>query len=166
MTVFGRLRAIALTEDIVIAQARKNNSIIFGGQAIRKHIGFFGRPTDDFDVLSNNPKRSARQLERKLDRTAQEDIYYIKPAIHPGTTKVMHKGVDRRKGTRDDFGIADYSKPRRGIRSKRIDGVRYVHLSETIKDKRKAIANPMFAFRKEKDQEDIRRIKTFRAFNK
>ena len=162
----GRLRASTLTRDIVLAKAKKNDSIIFGGQAIRKHIGFFGRPTDDFDVLSKRPKRSARQLERKLDMIAQEDTYYTKPALHPGTTKVMHKGVDMRKGTMDDFGIADYSKPRKGICTKIINGVRYVCLSETIKDKRKAIADKQFAFRKEKDLEDIRRIKRFRRFNR
>ncbi len=160
----GRLRANAMTRQIVLAQAKKNNSIIFGGQAIRKHIGFFGRPTMDFDVLSTRPKRSARQLEKKLDKIAQQDVYFTKPALHPGTTKVMNKGRDMRQGTRDDIGIADYSKPRKGIKSKRINGVRYVNLSETIKDKRKAIADKQFAFRKEKDLEDIRRIKRFRRF--
>ena len=164
MSIMGRLRANALTEQIVIAQAKQNNSIIFGGQAIKKHIGFFARPTNDFDVLSNRPKRSARQLERKLDRIAQEDIYFTKPALHPGTTKVMNKGRDMRKGTRDDIGIVDYSKPRRGIKSKIINGVKYVLLSETIKDKRKAIADPQFTFRKEKDLEDIRRIKRFKRY--
>ena len=164
MSIMGRLRANALTEQIVIAQAKQNNSIIFGGQAIKKHIGFFARPTKDFDVLSNRPKRSARQLERKLDRIAQEDIYFTKPALHPGTTKVMNKGRDMRKGTRDDIGIVDYSKPRRGIKSKIINGVKYVLLSETIKDKRKAIADPQFTFRKEKDLEDIRRIKRFKRY--
>ena len=166
MSIMGRLRASATTEEILIAQAKKNNSIIFGGRAIKKHIGFFARPTRDFDVLSTSPKRSARQLERKLDTVAQEDIYFTQPALHPGTTKVMNKGRDMRKGTKDDFGIADYSKPRRGIKSKRINGVRYVLLSETIKDKRKAIADKQFAFRKEKDLEDIRRIKRFRRFNR
>ena len=160
----GRLRSNALTEQVVIAQAKQNDSIIFGGQAIKKHIGFFARPTRDFDVLSTRPKRSARQLERKLDKIAQQDIYFTKPALHPGTTKVMNKGRDMKQGTRDDFGIVDYSKPRRGIKSKRINGVRYVNLSETIKDKRKAIKDKQFAFRKEKDLEDIRRIKRFRRY--
>ena len=166
MSIIGRLRANAATEQIVLSQAKKNKSIIFGGQAIRKHIGFFGRPTMDFDVLSMKPKRSARQLERKLDTVAQQDTYYTQPALHPGTTKVIHKGQDMRKGTRDDFGIADYSKPRKGICFKVINGIRYVCLHETIKDKRKAIADPQFAFRKEKDLEDIRRIKRFRRFNR
>lgn len=162
MTIIGRLRAEAQTEQIVLAQAKKNDSIISGGQAIKKHIGFFARSTRDFDVLSKRPKKSAKQLERKLDMVAQEDIYFTKPALHPGTIKVMHKGRDMRARTKDDIGIADYSKPRRGLCSKRIGGIRFVCLKETIKDKRKAIKDSQFAFRKEKDLEDIRRIKRFR----
>ena len=145
--------------NIIKKQVRNNNSIIFGGQAIKKHIGFLARVTQDYDILSKAPKKSARQLERNLDTQKGTDNFYIKPALHPGTTKVMHVGSDMVKGTRDDITIADFSKPRKGFKTKRIEGIRYAALSEIKKDKLRSLRSQEFAFRHMKDRDDLNRIK-------
>lgn len=146
-------------KNIIKNQVKENKSIIYGGQAIRKHIGFLARPTKDFDILSKTPNKSARQLERKLDILSGGDNYFIKQAIHKGTFKVQHKGLDRRKNTEDDVEVADFTKPERKVKVKVIGGIRYVHLSETIRDKKKALRDETYAFRHTKDKDDLQRIR-------
>lgn len=150
----------------IFNQVEKNKSVVYGGQAIKKQIGFLARHTKDYDVLSRKPKKSARQLERTLDNKSDGDYYYATPSIfHKGTYKVYHKGVDRKKGTRDDIGIADFTKMR-AMKTKTIDGVKFAQLSEVVKDKRKALADKQYAFRHKKDREDINRIKVHRKLKR
>lgn len=147
---------------VILNQARRNNSIIYGAQSIKKQIGFMARPTQDYDVLSNRPLRSARMLERKLDRQSGGNNYYVKPAQHQGTYKVKHIGGDMTPNTRDDLEVADYTKPERDYSTRRLDGNRYVSLSEVERDKRMSLSDSQFAFRHQKDREDLQRIKLAR----
>lgn len=64
-------RDIAIKEQI-----RKDKNIIYGGKAMNKNmsLGVLYRPTLDFDVISKNPKASARKLEKTLDKKAGADI--------------------------------------------------------------------------------------------
>lgn len=144
---------------VIKKQVRSNDSIIFGGQAIKAQIGFFARPTNDYDILSMQPKKSARQLARTLDKKTGQDNFYTKAALHPGTTKVMHVGSDKIRGTNDDIGIADFSKPRPKFKSNKIEGVNYASLSEIKKDKNASLKSKEFAFRHKKDKDDLNRIK-------
>ena len=147
------------TGKIIEKQVKKDNNIIYGARAAKKQIGFVARPTQDYDILSPRPRRSARKLERNLDKQAGRDIYYMKPAMHPGTFKVKSKGFDGKKNTPDDKEVADFTKPNRKYKTKTIEGIRYVTLAEIKKDKRTALADKQFAFRHAKDQEDLDRIK-------
>lgn len=156
---FGSVLNFLNRGKIIKDQVKRNNSVIFGGKAIKKHIGFFARPTFDYDILSKHPRKSARQLDRSLDSNTGKDNFYTKPALHPGTIKVMHVGLDMKKGTIDDIGIADFSKEKEGFKTKRIDGIRYAALSEIRKDKRASLRSKEFAFRHKKDREDLDRIK-------
>ena len=149
---------------IIKKQVKKDNNIIYGGQAMKAHMGEFARPTQDYDIFSQQPKRSADKLQKKLDKAVEADLYYDKPAIHPGTHKVYWKGPDKRKNTEDDIHLVDFSKPERKHRTVIIDGIRYVHLNETAKDKRKALRDKQYQFRWKKDREDLNRIKTYRRF--
>jgi len=144
----------------ILKQAKKNKSIIYGGQAVRKQIGIaFSRYTMDIDVLSKKPKKSANTLQRTLDKKSGGDYYFSTPSkFHKGTFKVYHKGADLRRGTKDDIGVADYSKMRK-VKTRMVDGIQYVKLSEVIKDKKKALKDKEFKFRWKKDKEDIRRIR-------
>jgi hypothetical protein len=65
-----------------------------------------------------------------------------------------------RKGTKDDVGIADFSRMK-PVKSSSIGRVRYVKLSEIKKDKRKSLKDPQFKFRHKKDREDLERMKYF-----
>lgn len=143
---------------VIVNQVKQNQSVIYGAQAIKKHIGIIARPTIDYDVYSKQPKKSANQLQAKLDRMSQGDYYYSKPAKHKGTYKVYWKGKDNRKGTDDDVNIADFTKPKRKIRVVSYGGVKYSHLSESIKDKRRSLTEVQYKFRWKKDREDLNRM--------
>lgn len=147
-------------ENVIKSQVRKNNSVVYGAQAIKKHIGPLARPTNDYDILTKNPKKSARMLEKSLDSQAGSDMYYTKPAVHPGTHKVKGKGPDRKKGTWDDYEVADFTKPKRRHKTVRYDGIRYVTIPEIVQDKKRSIADPQYSYRHEKDRNDLKRINT------
>lgn len=147
-------------DEVIKDKLRKDKDIVYGARAMNVQLPApYQRHTKDYDIYSKSPNTRARQLERDLDKSAGGDYYYVKPALHKGTFKVMDKGFDNRKGTYDDFNVADYSKPTRKIRTVSIFGIRYAHLSERKKDAKKSLNDPMFKFRHEKDRKDLYRIK-------
>ena len=148
---------------IIKKHVKKRGEIIVGAQSIKKQTGIYGRPTFDWDIISPKAKVSARLLEQKLDKHAGGNFYFTRPSkFHKGTHKVIHIGVDMRKNTRDDIPIVDISQPSRRLKTKLINGIKHSALSEEIKNKKKALADPQFAFRHQKDAEDIARIKASR----
>jgi len=146
-------------ERIILKQIRKNNNILYGGKSIMKQLPFFlRRTTEDYDIYSKTPKKSARQLERKLDKQIGMDYFYVKPALHPHTFRVMHRGKNLRD-PRDDVGVADYTKmPKPKPKTKVIEGVKYSLLSHEKKNKLKSLRDPAYKFRHRKDKEDYDRI--------
>lgn len=150
-----------LNRDHIIQQnVRREKDIIYGARAmnIQLPIGF-QRNTQDFDIYSKTPKRNARRLERVLDKQQVGNYYYVKPAMHSGTWKLMDVGADNKRGTMDDYGVADYTKPDRKIKSVSIGNVRYAALSERKTDAIKSLKDKMFEFRHEKDRKDLYRIR-------
>lgn len=147
-------------ELVIDNKLRKSRNIVYGARAMNKQLPLgLQRPTFDYDIYSKTPRKSARRLERCLDRDAGGDYYYTKPAQHKGTVKVMDIGEDNRRNTMDDYGVADYTRPERKIKSVRINNIRYAHLSEREKDARKSLRDPAFKFRHDKDRYDLYRIK-------
>lgn len=152
---------------IIKNQARKRKEIIYGAQAVKAQIGIAGRETEDYDILSKTPKKSAIDIKNKLNKSAQQKVYYYTPSkFHKGTHKVYHIGNDMKKGTQDDVGVVDYSKLEKKPRTVIINGVRYVHTSETVKDKKKSLSDKNYAFRHQKDREDLNRIQNYNSFGK
>lgn len=151
-------------ERIVEEQARKNAEVIYGARAVNKQVsGPFQRLTRDFDVYSGKPKRSASQLEKSFDNRFGND-FYVKPAKHEGTWKVMSVGEDRKKGTKDDEGIADYTILPKGLKSRVIDGVRYSSLSHEELNRRKSLGEKEMQFRHDKDRTDLDRMRVNKRF--
>ena len=150
-------------EQEIVKQTRKDKGIVYGARSINAQAGIFSRPTQDWDIFTKNPKKSAMKIEKKMDRISGGDNYYSKKGVHKGTWKVKGKGFDKRKGTRDDTGIIDYSKtPSPKPPVVLIRGVRFRTLTQEIKAKRKSIADPNFAFRHAKDKEDLMRMRALK----
>ena len=146
-------------EKTIRKHVKDRGETIYGARSIKKQIGGIGRPTFDFDILSKQPKKSIKILEKNFNKKAGGDFYFTKPALHKGTYKLIHKGVDRKKETQDDIHIVDMTKPDRKYKTVLINGIKYSAMSEEIKNKRTSLASKEFAFRHDKDTKDFNRIK-------
>ncbi len=148
--------------DTLLKQARKEDNIVFGARAINRKLGINGRRTDDWDFFSKTPKDSSNIAQNNLDKTLRKNVFFQKKGVNPSTWKVKHVGRDGRKGTEDDIGIADFTKtPKPEPKTFKFRKVRYRDLKEELKAKERLVKNKQFEFRREKDLEDIRRIKKF-----
>lgn len=165
--MMNRIFTHLFKEDEIKAQARKNHEVLRGARAMNRQLsaGFLERGTEDYDLFSKNPKMSALELERELDRKAGGDFYYIKPAVHKGTWKVIDKGNDL-KSSHDDFAIVDYTKEPKGTRIVTIDGMKHSHISQRIKDAKKNLADPFAVDRHSKARGDLERIKASNLFKR
>ena len=147
-------------DKTILKEVKKNDEIVYGAQSIKKQIGFLGRPTVDWDILSKTPQQSAKKTEEELEGLHKGEQFFVKKAQHKGTFKVQYIGQDKKKDTKDDVGIADYTKLKlKEPPTKLINGIRYRTLTQESKAKRSAISDEDFAFRREKDTEDLNRIK-------
>ena len=140
----------------ILIQIKRNDSVIFGGHALNAHLPpFLDRPTKDFDVFTKNPKKSASELEKKLDKQFGSDLFFTKPAIHPGTIKVMNRVTEGE--------VADFSKPKKQILivKKTIDGkrIRIASLPFIKQGLKKILKDPESKFRHAKDRDALRRIR-------
>ena len=146
----------------LLSRTRRKKNIIFGARSIQKQIGLQARPTTDFDIFSNMPRKAAINVERTSDKLTRGDNFYVKKGQNPGTWKVKWKGKDMIRGTKDDKTFVDFTKtPKRVPNFKKINGIRYRTLQEELQAKQKLIRNSEFKFRREKDLDDLRRIKRF-----
>lgn len=150
-------------EKAILGQARKEGNIIFGSQAIKRKLGINARPpSGDYDLFSDMPKSSANKTETKLDKSFKKDLFFTKKGANPSTWKVKFKGRDGKALTKDDIGVADYTKtPKPKPKTFKFRGVNYRTLNEELKAKKKLISDKQFDFRRKKDLEDFLRIKKF-----
>jgi len=145
----------------ILKRTRNNKDIIFGAQSIKKQIGLLARRTEDFDIFTKKSRQSASEIEKSLDKLTRGDNFFIKKGKHPRTWKVKFVGRDRKKGTDDDKTVVDYTTtPKPVPKSRIINKIKYRTLKEELKAKLKILKDPRFSFRREKDLEDIRRIKS------
>lgn len=148
--------------EYVLAQAKKNKEIVYGGQALKQQTGFLSnaRYSKDYDVYSDRPKQSAQQMERTLDNASGGNNYYIQRGVFPKTWRVVDVGIDQKRNSADDFSVVDYTKRYRPIKTVTINGVRFASLSDIERDKRRTVNDPSTSFRREKDQYDLDLIKS------
>ncbi len=153
---------------IIESDARKHELTIYGAEALRKQLpGFMRRPTTDYDIYSRKPKRSATRMKNRLNKEITGyNFFFTKKAIYPGTHRVMHPGWDGKRNTRDDYAVADYSKPpKKKFEIIRIKGIRYERVSSIAKGKRKILKDPESKYRHEKDRYDLQAIKNSNLMN-
>ncbi len=142
---------------------KKNNGIIFGGKALNAHAPLLlKRKSDDYDVLIKNPKISAEKLDRLLDIARRGDFHYTEPAEHRGTTKLRDVGADLKRGTKDDFTLADFTAKRK-VRTTKIQGLTFISLAELEIKRIEMIKDPKKRFRRGKDIYDLETIKLIKG---
>lgn len=148
------IRKLAGQDDLVIRQvvldmAQEKKQIIHGARALNQQLpSNLRRKTRDYDVLTDNPKKSAREIVRTLTRRLGNNFKVIR-GKHQGTFKVQHKGKT----------IVDYTQKKGKVPSKKILGVSYKEIKTIKRGTQKLVKKKGAEFRREKDTDTLSRIK-------
>lgn len=148
------IRKLAGQDDSVIRQvvldmAQRKNQVIHGTRALNQQVPtILRRKTKDYDILTDNPKKSAREIVRTLKRRLGNNFKVVK-GKHPGTFKVR----------RGDETIVDYTQKKGRVRSKKILGVKYKAIKTIKRGTQKLVKKKGTEFRREKDIDTLSRIK-------
>ncbi len=141
---------------IVRKQVRKNKSILTGGHALNAHLPpFLDKPTEDFDIFTDKPRKRARELERKLDKKFDADIFFVKPARFKGTFKVMNRVTEKE--------VADFSKRKPEVTFVKKGETRVASISFLESKFRESLRDPESRFRHAKDRDSLRRLQILRS---
>lgn len=141
-----------LIDATILSHVRRDRSIIYGARALNYHTPpHLDKHTDDYDVYSKKPKKSARELEKDLDKKFGGDFFVVKPARYKQTVKVKSKVTGKT--------VADFTKPEQKVPFETsFEGVNYAKLEYLERKLKRIIADPSKRFRHKKDLEALRRI--------
>jgi len=161
---FMRTKARMITKEevdnAVLKRAKTHKQIVHGSYALKQQIGEYAREPHDIDILTNNPRLHMDKMEDKLDEMAGYDAYYeqVMPII--GTDgEYVYKVIKKVYGP--DIDIVDYFKPKKGIKTRKIKGVKYEDWRYAKKILIDIVNNPELRHRHQKAYEDLRRIEAY-----
>ncbi len=140
-------------ENTIVNSVRMRNQIIFGARAINRQVpGVIRKPTEDFDIISKNPRQAAERLERLLDRKFKMDAFLTRRGVSKQVEvyKVISRPTERT--------VADFVKPKRFVPSKNIQGVKFATLQFHKEQIKRTLADPTQQFRHKKDRDALLRI--------
>ena len=139
-------------KKIILKNVRKKQHIVHGARALNEFFPpFLDRPTEDYDIFSSTPKRTAEKIEKRLDKRFGGDFFRTEPARFLGTVKVKSNVTERT--------VADYTNPKREIFHTRRRGIKYANFKHFKRRIKESLKEPKNRFRHDKDRETLRRIK-------
>jgi len=139
-------------KKIILKNVRKKQHIVHGARALNVFFPpFLDRPTEDYDIFSSTPKRTAEKVEKKLDKRFGGDFFRTEPAKFVGTVKIKSNVTERT--------VADYTKPKREISNTKRRGIKYANFKHFKRRINESLKEPKNRFRHDKDRETLRRIK-------
>ncbi len=139
-------------KKIILKNVKKKQHIVHGARALNEFFPpFLDRPTEDYDIFSSTPKRTAEKIEKKLDKRFGGDFFRTEPARFTGTVKVKSNVTERT--------VADYTKPKREISNTKRRGIKYANFQHFKRRINESLAEPKNKFRHDRDRETLRRIK-------
>ena len=138
---------------VILDTTKKRGLIIFGARATNKQLPpHLRKHTEDYDLFTpNTPHKTARRIERNLDRKFGGNYFEIKEALHPGTHKIINRITNQ--------GIADITKKPKKIKLIKRQGIYYAHTDFQKQKIKEALKDPKSKFRHSKDKETRLRIK-------
>jgi len=137
---------------VIINHVKKRGLILFGQKATNRQLPKdLRKDTQDYDIFSATPKKSAKRIERKLDRKLKGNFFLVREAKHGGTYKVISRVGDK--------GVVDVGKPSRKVPTVKRKGVKLATLEFQKQQIRKSLADKDSKFRHAKDKEVRSRIK-------
>ncbi len=137
---------------VIINHVKKKGLILFGQKATNRQLPEdLRKDTEDYDIMSPTPKKSAKRIERKLDRKFKGNFFKTKPAKFGGTFKVVQIIGDK--------GIVDVGETKKDVTIVKKKGIKLASLEFQKGQIRKSLADPQSKFRHAKDREVRSRIK-------
>jgi len=97
-------------KTLIASEIARRHGIIHGARSLNAHFPpYLDRPTEDFDVFSPNPKKSAHIVEKQLDKAFGGNFFRVKKGSNPKveTYKVVSNV--------DNMSVADFTRPMRRI---------------------------------------------------
>ena len=139
-------------KQLIIQDAIEDGHIIYGANAINAQVTpQFQKHTEDIDIKVKNPKKEAKQMEKKLDKAYGGNFFSTKKARYKDTYKVKSNVTGNT--------VVDYTKQRKKVQVKQILGTKYEDLDSIKKSINKTLRDESSAFRHDKDMEALQRIK-------
>lgn len=146
-----------LVRQIVLDTAGEKDQIIYGARATNVQLPqHLRKQTEDYDILTKKPKKSALELTKKLNRAVGREEFKVVPAKHKGTYKIKYKGET----------VVDYTQLKRIPKVKNVFGTNYYNIKSTKRNVQRLVKNPAAEFRREKDVSTLDRIKEFERIEK
>jgi hypothetical protein len=140
-----------IVKNLVLNKASQEGQIIYGARAINRQVSTpYQKETSDYDVLTKKPKKSAKELVNELNKR-YEGKYKLEKAVHKGTYKV--KQIDTHET------VVDYTQLKKTPKTKNSWGNKFKEINSIKQSIKKSINKKGNEFRKEKDEDSLRRIK-------
>lgn len=140
-----------LVRETVLNKAEKEDQIIYGARAINRQVPTpLKKKTRDFDILTNKPRKKAKELVEELNRRLGKEEFVMTKAKHKGTFKVKDS-----KGKT----VVDYTQINKRPKVKRSFGNKFKDIKSIKKNIQRVIKKQETEFRREKDLDALRRIK-------
>lgn len=145
---------LASQDDLVIRQvvldmAQEQKQVIHGTRALNEQVpSNLRRETKDYDILTHNPRKSAREVVKTLKRRLGNNFKVVS-GKHSGTFKVQREGKT----------IVDYTQKKGKVPSKKILGVKYKAIKTIKRGTQKLVKKKGAEFRREKDIDTLSRIR-------
>lgn len=134
-------------QEIILDTANKKNQVIYGARAINRQLPVpLRKQTTDYDILTKNPKKSAKELIEEIKPYTSKQLT-IEKAKHKGTYKVKLDGKT----------IVDYTQIPSKIKTKRSWGNKLKDIKSIKRGLQKTTKRG--DFRKDKDLDTLNRIK-------
>lgn len=148
--------------NVILSTVRKPE-VVHGSYAFNRQVEYplyQKRPFTDIDIKSPTNRQTALDIERKLDRYANMNNYYVTKLEHDGgTTYRVHSR------SRNDV-VADVGLKQQRIPTRTIDKVPYETISHREKEIAKLLKTPSAEYRREKDRRMMGYIKRYKKLKR
>ncbi len=158
LTQFYRKKHEGIPTKIIKKFLKEKGLILYGGMSHNLQLpSHLKKHTKDFDIYSKTPKKTAREIEKRLDKAMGGNFYYTTPAKFKNTMKV--------KSFVTENTIADATFFGEEVPTKNVKGIKMQTLNFAKKRAKNILKDENLFFRHSQEREFLRRLKA-RSMNK
>ncbi|MCK9429543.1 MAG: hypothetical protein M0R17_06025 [Candidatus Omnitrophica bacterium] len=140
-----------LTEGLIKEELVKRKLTVYGAKSSNIQLPYYlQKHTEDYDVLSKKPKKTAKEILNKFNRAYNGEYFELKKGLHRGTYKI--KSIVSGKT------VMDITQEKKQQKYKEHLGIRYKELPSIKKSVQRVLKRGNAKFREDKDLELLQRI--------